>query len=123
MSDVAGCPFFDRSVCADFNPLIKLIVCVELGGKTGISILLASYDTVIVKIVYRSEEVAFVITVLESDRMLSGPAGAEDFFHPVCFLRIVIVNAIGFTHCLHVIAGHFFVFDPVFCTEKLRCLA
>ena len=20
-------------------------------------------------------------------------------------------------------AGHFFVFDPVFCTEKLRCLA
>lgn len=55
MSDVAGCPLFNRSVGADFYPFIELIVCIKLGGKAGISVFLAAYDTVIVNVIYRSK--------------------------------------------------------------------
>ena len=84
MSDVAGCPLFNRSVGADFYPFIELIVCIKLGGKACVSVFLAAYNTVIVNVIYRSKKMAFVVAVLECDRVLGSPASIENFLYPVC---------------------------------------
>ena len=66
---------------------------------------------------------SLVVAVLESDGVLGCPACVEHFLNPVRFLRVVVVNAVGFAHGLHVIARHLFVLNPVFCTEQFGCLA
>lgn len=65
MRHALGLPTLDRGVGSYANPVIELVLGIELSAKTLIGIFLSDYDTVVVYIINRGEEVTLLVTVLE----------------------------------------------------------
>ena len=115
LRDTAWLPPLDRVVCTNFQPVLNLIVCINLGAETCVLILVALYDTVLVNIAATYEVWTTVIGTLEGDGMLLWPWVLEICVHPVCIcIRIPVVLILILVHiCINLVGSELHA-HPVF---------
>ena len=83
LGDGLGAPLLDGVVGAHGEPVLDLVVGVDLEGQAAVLVLVATEDTVVHHVVDGGEEVAAVIAALEAHGVAVAPGGDEDLAAPV----------------------------------------
>ena len=117
LGNTFGLPAFHGCVDTDLNPVIELVVSIDLGAETGVLVLISNDDTVVSEVVERDEEMSLVVSALEREGVLGRERRFEDHVEPVGVGSVVLIGSQG---ALHIDTGGLLIGNPFLRAEDLR---
>ena len=84
-----GLPLLERGVCRDVQPLIYIVVCINLTCKTLVNILISLDDTIVIEDIQVGKETTLTIASLDGKAVLMSQTIFKSLIIPVGVLSII----------------------------------